>query len=226
MKIAEAQRRQLMLAGLLVVAVAALGWNYRATLFGAAGEEAGRAAADKVAPLDKQLASMLEIPSIPLERPEAEEAYDRQRNLFEYSQSPEAIAAERARKEAERRAEIERAEREARLARERQAEAARRALLPPEPPPPPPPPPPPQAPAFRYTYVAYIAQLEGSEEYLAALQKKEGKPTTAIVKVGDVLDSQFVVKKIDIDQVVVSYTDPRFSDQTQSVRLIPAPPKR
>ena len=64
------------------------------------------------------------------------------------------------------------------------------------------------------------------EEYLAALQKKEGKATTAIVKVGDVLDSQFVVKKIDIDQVVVSYTDPRFSDQTQSVRLIPAPPKR
>jgi hypothetical protein len=137
MKIAEAQRRQLMLAGLLVVAVAALGWNYRATLFGAAGEEAGRAAADKVAPLDKQLASMLEIPSIPLERPEAEEAYDRQRNLFEYSQSPEAVAAERARKEAEHRAEVERVEREARLARERQAEAARRALLPPEPPPPP-----------------------------------------------------------------------------------------
>ena len=223
MKIAEAQRRQLMLAGLLVVAVAALGWNYRTTLFGAGGEEAGRAAADKVAPLDKQLASMLEIPAIPLERPEAEEAYDRQRNLFEYSQSPEAVAAERARKEAEHRAEVERVEREARLARERQAEAARRALLPPQPPPPPPPP---QPPAFRYTYVAYIAQLQENEEYLAALQKKEGKTTTAIVKVGDVLDNQFVVKKIDIDQVVVSYTDPRFSDQTQSVRLIPAPPKR
>jgi hypothetical protein len=225
MKIADAQRRQILLALLLVVAVGALGWNYRAWLFGG-GSAAAPEAADKVAPLDKQLASMLEIPSLPLERPEAEEAYDRQRNLFEYSQSPEAVAAERARQEAERRAEIERVEREARLARERQAEAARRALLPPEPPPPPPPPPPPQPPAFRYTYVAYIAQLQGDEEYLAALQKKEGKATTAIVKVGDVLDSQFVVKKIDIDQVVVSYTDPRFSDQTQSVRLIPAPPKR
>jgi len=218
MKIADAQRRQILLALLLVVAVGALGWNYRAWLFGG-GSAAAPEAADKVAPLDKQLASMLEIPSLPLERPEAEEAYDRQRNLFEYSQSPEAVAAERARQEAERRAEIERVEREARLARERQAEAARRAL-------PPPPPPPPQPPAFRYTYVAYIAQLQGDEEYLAALQKKEGKATTAIVKVGDVLDSQFVVKKIDIDQVVVSYTDPRFSDQTQSVRLIPAPPKR
>jgi len=225
MKIADAQRRQILLALLLVVAVGALGWNYRAWLFGG-GSAAAPEAADKVAPLDKRLASMLEIPSLPLERPEAEEAYDRQRNLFEYSQSPEAVAAERARQEAERRAEIERVEREARLARERQAEAARRALLPPEPPPPPPPPPPPQPPAFRYTYVAYIAQLQGDEEYLAALQKKEGKATTAIVKVGDVLDSQFVVKKIDIDQVVVSYTDPRFSDQTQSVRLIPAPPKR
>ena len=226
MKIAEAQRRQLLLLIALVVAVAALGWNYRASLFGTGGAAEERTAADNVAPLDKKLASMLEIPSIPLERPQADEAYDRQRNLFEYSQSPEAAAAERARKDAERRAEIERAEREARLARERQAEAARRALLPPEPPPPPPPPPPPQPPAFRYTYVAYIAQLQGAEEYLAALQKKEGKPTTAIVKVGDVLDNQFVVKKIDIDQVVVSYTDPRFSDQTQSVRLIPAPPKR
>lgn len=226
MKIAEAQRRQLLLLTFLVVAVAALGWNYRASLFGAGGAAEERTATDKVAPLDKQLASMLEIPAIPLERPEAEEAYDRQRNLFEFSQSPEAVAAERARQEAARRAEVERAEREARLARERQAEAARRALLPPEPPPPPPPPPPPQPPAFRYTYVAYIAQLQGAEEYLAALQKKEGKPTTAIVKVGDVLDNQFVVKKIDIDQVVVSYTDPRFSDQTQSVRLIPAPPKR
>ena len=226
MKIAEAQRRQLLLLIALVVAVAALGWNYRASLFGTGGAAEERTAADNVAPLDKKLASMLEIPSIPLERPQADEAYDRQRNLFEFSQSPEAVAAERARQEAERRAEVERAEREARLARERQAEAARRALLPPEPPPPPPPPPPPQPPAFRYTYVAYIAQLQGAEEYLAALQKKEGKPTTAIVKVGDVLDNQFVVKKIDIDQVVVSYTDPRFSDQTQSVRLIPAPPKR
>ena len=226
MKIAEAQRRQLLLLIALVVAVAALGWNYRASLFGTGGAAEERTAADNVAPLDKKLASMLEIPSIPLERPQADEAYDRQRNLFEFSQSPEAVAAERARQEAERRAEVERVEREARLARERQAEAARRALLPPEPPPPPPPPPPPQPPAFRYTYVAYIAQLQGAEEYLAALQKKEGKPTTAIVKVGDVLDSQFVVKKIDIDQVVVSYTDPRFSDQTQSVRLIPAPPKR
>ena len=226
MKIAEAQRRQFLLLIFLVVAVAALGWNYRASLFGAGGAAEGRTATDNVAPLDKRLASMLEIPSIPLERPQADEAYDRQRNLFEFSQSPEAVAAERARQEAERRAEVERAEREARLARERQAEAARRALLPPEPPPPPPPPPPPQPPAFRYTYVAYIAQLQGAEEYLAALQRKEGKPTTAIVKVGDVLDNQFVVKKIDIDQVVVSYTDPRFSDQTQSVRLIPAPPKR
>ncbi len=226
MKIAEAQRQQVLLLILLVVAVGALGWNYRAALFGKGGVEAAREQADNVAPLDKRLAAMREIPSLPLERPEAEEAYERQRNLFEFSQSPEAVAAERARKEAERRAEIERAEREARLARERQAEAARRALLPPEPPPPPPPPPPPQPPAFRYTYVAYIAQLQGNEEYLAAMQKKEGKPTTAIVRVGDVLDNQFVVKKIDIDQVVVSYTDPRFSDQTQSVRLIPAAPKR
>ncbi|MCU0231106.1 MAG: hypothetical protein MUC67_06975 [Acidobacteria bacterium] len=226
MKIAEAQRRQLLLAGLLLVAVAGLGWNYRATIFGSGSAAAGREAADRVAPLDKQLASMVEIPSIPLDRPGAEEAYDRQRNLFEFSQSPESIAAERARKEAERRAEVERAEREARMARERQAEAARRALLPPEPPPPPPPPPPPQAPAFRYTYVAYIAQLQGAEEFIAVLQKREGKTTTEYVKVGDVLDKQFVVKKADIDQVVVGFTDPRFSDQTQSVRLIPAPPKR
>ena len=226
MKIAEAQRQQVLLLIFLAVAVAALGWNYRAALFGKDAAGAAREQTDTVAPLDKRLAAMLEVPSIPLERPDVEEAYDRQRNLFEFSQSPEAIAAEQARKDAERRAEVERAEREARMARERQVEAARRALLPPEPPPPPPPPPPPQPPAFRYTYVARIAKLQQEEEYLAVLQKKEGKTTTEIVKVGDVLDSQFVVKKIDIDQVVVSYTDPRFSDQTQSVRLIPAAPKR
>jgi len=224
MKIAEAQRRQLLLLIALVVAVAALGWKLPASLFGTGGAAEERTVADNVAPLDKKLASMLEIPSIPLERPAGGRGLRRQRNLFEFSQSPEAVAAERARQEAERRAEVERVEREARLARERQAEAARRALLPPEPPPPPPPlllrsrrrsatPTSPTSPSSR-----------APEEYLAALQKKEGKPTTAIVKVGDVLDNQFVVKKIDIDQVVVSYTDPRFSDQTQSVRLIPSPP--
>ncbi len=225
MKIAQANQRQAMLLAVLAIAVVALGWSYRGLILGTSASPDGKGGnkAEAVAPLDARLQTMSKIEPIPIERPDAEGIYDRQRNLFEYGQSPEALAAERARKEAERRAEIERREREAQMAKQREAEAARRAL---EPPRPPPPPPPPQPPPFRYTYVAYIAQLAGAQEYLAALQKREGKTTTAVVKVGDVIDDQFVVKKIDFDQVVVSYTDPRFKDQTQSVRLIPTPPKR
>lgn len=225
MKSAPANRRQGLLLAILAVAIAVLGWNYRGLVLGS-GEPHGEGRggkAETVAPLDSRLEAMREITPIPIERPESEGIYDRQRNLFEYGQSPEALAAERAREEAARRAELERKEREAQMAKQREVEAARRAL---EPPRPPPPPPPPQPPSFRYTYVAYIAQLSGAQEYLAALQKREGKTTTAVVKVGDVLDDQFVVQKIDFDQVVVSYTDPRFKDQTQSVRLIPTPPKR
>lgn len=225
MKIAQASRRQGLLLATLLVAVAVLAWNYRGVILGkrAPRGENGGEKAETVAPLDARLEALNKISPIPIERPATEGIYDRQRNLFEYGQSPEALAAERAREEAARRAEIERQEREVQMAKQREVEAARRSL---EPPRPPPPPPPPQPPPFRYTYVAYIAQLSGAQEYLAALQKREGKTTTAVVKVGDVIDEQFVVKKIDFDQVVVSYTDPRFKDQTQSVRLIPTPPKR
>ncbi|MBP7149419.1 MAG: hypothetical protein KBD01_17955 [Acidobacteria bacterium] len=217
------RKRQTRLLALLALLLVPLLITYRGALFGGSKPQASAPGA-AVGALPGTLASLGQLPGIPLEKPDSGDDYRPVRNLFDFSQSPDEIAAQKARKEAAERARVEAEKRE----KERQVAEAKRREEERINPPPPPPPPKPVPPSFDFSYTGLITRLTEQQEQLAVLQKKGTAPGAEplIVKLGETIDNKFVVQKIDLDTLVIGYTDPRFRDQTQTVRLQGATTKK
>ena len=207
-------RRLRLLLGLLFVLLLVALWTNRRLLLPSIGG-AARAAED-VAGLDAQLQRLARLPDIPLDRPTVESAFLGKRNLFDFTSSPEALAAEAERRRqqeelARRRQEqlVEQAE------RRRQELATRKAEARPRKPPPP---------EFRYRYLAYFRKMSENGDFIAVLQKQGARgPEQVIVGRGEKIGDQFVVRDINEDEIVIGYTDPRYQDQTKRVRIVEAP---
>ncbi len=167
--------------------------------------------------LGERLNAMRALPEFELDRPLVGADYTGSRNLFSYSQSPAA-----ARKDEEQKRRKEQQAAKARTAQELRRQ--RNAKLPPPKPQKPRDPPPPD---FRYGYIGYFSVLTQPVSYMAVLTKsgQGGKGAEAkkdnmrVVTVGDIVDDAFVVKKIDMDVLVVGYTNPKFREKTKTVKL-------
>jgi type IV secretory pathway VirB10-like protein len=215
----EKRTRNLLI--LLAILLAAAVYTNSGWLFEDAEDEASSERSE--ISLGERLDTLKELPEIPLDRPYSAEDYSAQRNLFDFTKSPEQIAAEKAREEQrQRQAELQRKkrqeQRERQQAREERTERRQRQKAKKDRVPPPP--------DFQYTYVAYMSHLKGKEEALAVLVKGSGsrdpkKENIRIVRNGEILDDDFVIKQIDLDNLVIGYTDDRYDGQTRRVELIP-----
>lgn len=205
-------RRQRILLGILgLMAVAAL-WFERDTFFGGGANR--QSMGKDVADLDERLKLLRELPSLQLSRPNKGESFRGKRDLFDFTTSPEALAAERQRREVQKKQEEVRQVQMAKAAEVREQQLR-------ENPPPPPRPVEPPPPAFNYGYQAYIQKrMADADVFVAFLMKKgpEGKEPLP-VEVGDTIDDTFVVKSIDEDSLVVGYTNPRFTTKTETVKI-------
>ncbi len=166
--------------------------------------------------LGGRFASLKALPAIALDRPVAGADYMRARDLFAFTDSPEALA----RKAALERRKVEQVEAARKKREARAREQATRALQPRTPPPPRMPPPP----DFHYTYVGHIGYLLQPMSRFAVLTKagtagKAKKSDMRVVRVGEIIDNDFVVKKIDMDSLTIGYTNPKFREKTKTVKL-------
>ncbi|RMG49166.1 MAG: hypothetical protein D6718_00205 [Acidobacteria bacterium] len=209
-------KKRAIYSAVLAVLLVALAYQYRGLLVPRGGEEL----ADPLAGLDEKLRAMAELPRIEVEKAAAGWRYVKARNPFEYGEDP-AMAELRRRRERERKrqqAELERKRQEAEQARrEAQAKA------------PPPPPPAPRPPDFGYEYIGRVTVLGNPQRYVAILNKKGAgsgkridKENLRHVVAGEIIDDQFVIEKIDLDSIVIGFTDPRFSGQTKTLQLVPS----
>lgn len=205
----DARRRNVLL-GLFVVAVAVAGWQYRDALMpGDAG-----AAAPGLVISDPRIQQLAALPEIPVERQGTTREYSPRRNLFDFAPDPVAVEAERRRREQRRKLAEERKQKEEKRRQAARARKQARAASGEKPLPPPP--------SFSYTYVGYARPVADERGFIAFLVKKGAKtPRPVPVRVGDIVDDKFVVKRIDLDQVVIGYTDERYRGRTKAVKLVP-----
>ncbi len=202
--------RQRVLLLVLLALVLVAGWWYRDLLMPrSAGAKAGGFTIT-----DPRIQLLAQLPDIPVHHRGAADRYTPRRNLFDFAPDPVAVEAERRRREqrrklVEERRQKEQARREQAKARKRgQAVAAGKSL----------PPPPP----FSYTYVGYARPVADERGFIAFLAKKGARtPRPEAVRVGDIVDDKFVVKRIDLDQVVIGYVDERYRGRTKAVKLVP-----
>jgi hypothetical protein len=195
----------------MVLAAAFAVWSYRDVL-GAKPASDTTAREIDVAKLSADLMELDAMPALQITRADGGDAFELRRRVFDYTESPESVAAERERRE--------QAEAQARREMERQIKIQEeQAKLPP---PEPPPPPPPQAPTFPFVYFGQVIQNEGGEQILACLQRSGGakKDKFEWVRVGDIVDNTFVIKKIEKESLTVGYTNPTFKDMSSTIQLI------
>ena len=207
-------RRTRALVGLLVVLGLIAAWVNRGLLMPAGG--AGGAVAEDVAGLDERLRTLAALPEIPLDRPNVESSFLGKRNLFDFTTSPEALAAEAARRRQQEQIARQRQEKLAEEAQRRRTEMATRAATsqPRKPPPP----------EFRYKYLAYFRKMSDSGEFIAVLQRQgTNGPVQVLVAEGETMDRKFVVRDINEDRIVIGYTDARYEDQSKTVRIVESP---
>lgn len=205
--------RQRNLLIVLVLLVAVLGYTYRdAFMPSSVGK---RAASDSLENLDARLQTLQGLPAIELDRPLSLQGYEPKRDLFDFTTSPEALAAERENRRRQAEQQQMRQEQLAKNAEKRQEALARQAEREPVKRDPPPP-------RFDYTYRASIIEQAGAERILAALSKRGGgkKDIQLLVEEGETIDEEFVVKDITEDAVTIAYTDPRFKGKSTTVKLI------
>ena len=207
-------RRTRVLLGLLGVLVVVALWTNRGLLLPSIGGPAR--VAEDVAGLDAQLKRLARLPEIPVDRPSDESAFLGKRNLFDFTSSPEALAAEAARRRAQQEQVRQRQQQLVEEAERRREElATRQARARPAKPPPP---------EFRYRYLAYFRKMSENGDFIAVLQKRGAKgPEQVIVASGEKIGDQFVVKSINEDEIVIGYTDPRYQDQSKRIRIVEAP---
>lgn len=209
----DPRRTRLLLGVLAVLAIVAL-WVNRGLLLPSIGGPAK--VAEDVKDLDARLKTLAALPEIPIDRPSVESAFLGKRNLFDFTSSPEALAAEAARRRAQQEQARQRQQQlEQAAERRRQEIATRQADARPRKPPPP---------EFRYRYLAYFRKMSGNGDFIAVLQKPGAKGAEqVIVGEGEKIGEQFVVKNINEDEIVIGYTDPRYQDQSKRVRIVEAP---
>lgn len=200
--------RKKFLIGVLVVLMLYTGWVYRGALIPAWG---GEDLDSGIAGIDPSLQALQELPVIPVNRPTTN-SYRPGRNLFAFGEDPR-LAAER--RKQERDLERKRIEAQAKADERKQQQQQRQAAVKR-------PPPKPRAPEVRFSYMGYIGELGSELDYMAVLQqgRSSKKEDLRVVRIGEVIDEQFVVKSIDIDSVEIGYTDPRFKDQTKKLELV------
>ncbi len=207
-------RRTRTLVGLLVVLGLVALWVNRGLLM---PSDAGRGAvAEDVAGLDERLRTLASLPEIPLDRPNVESSFLGKRNLFDFTTSPEALAAEAARRRQQEMLAKQRQQQLVEEAQRRRTEMASRAAnsQPRKPPPP----------EFRYKYLAYFRKMSDNGEFIAVLQKPgTGRPIQVLVAEGETLERKFVVREISEDWIVIGYTDARYKDQSKTVRIVESP---
>jgi len=168
--------------------------------------------------LGERLDALKKIPVVPVNRPVIAAVYHGRRDLFAYSENPDVV---RERAEAQRLREQQRVKQQ-KVQEERRKKAQERARTNPAKPAQPRTPPPPD---FRYQYVGFIGRFTEPMEYLAILTKASAskdvkKADIETVRAGEIIDDKFVIKKIDIDSLVVGYTDPKYRGKTKTVKLI------
>ncbi len=180
------------------------------------GEDAAaKARANALAGLDERLRAILALDPPREAVAEAMMDYEHRRNLFEYAPSPEELAR-RLKQEEDRQKRIE-AERNRpkpppRVQR-RQAKVDR-------------PPPAATPPAFSYSYIGRMGPVGHPEKQIAVLTKTgKSDGETYLAQVGEVLDEKFVIRGFDLDELTIGYTDPRFSERTQKIKM-PQPKKK
>lgn len=221
------RQRNLLVIGLVVTA-----WGSWILLSGDEPGVPGTSSAQRSS--DRKSAAALTADKVPvvvsaLGIPGPAETFERERNLFEYAQSPEELA----RIEAQRRLAAEEAQRRAQEAADaaaRQAEAERLRLeqererqrllalekvkqpvIPPKPVPP----------SFPYQYVGTIGPVDAPFAILTGPDKQY-----RYIRAGDTIDREFKLEYIAERRLDLSYTDPRFQDQfTQVQRLSDATPR-
>ncbi len=206
---AGAGRQRVLLLVLLVLVLVA-GWWYRDVFMPEAVDQ--RPGGFTIT--DPKIQLLAQLPDIPVHRTGGAEAYTPKRNLFDFAPDPVALEAERRRREkrqklAEERKKREQEQRSRAKARKRGDAVAGKKSLPPPP-------------SFSYTYVGYARPVADERGFIAFLVKKGSKtPHPVAVRVGDIVDEKFVVKRIDLDQVVIGYTDERYRGRTKAVKLVP-----
>ncbi|MDQ7008187.1 MAG: hypothetical protein Q9Q40_13250 [Acidobacteriota bacterium] len=168
--------------------------------------------------LGERLDALANLPPVLVDRPTTSADYAGSRNIFDYSTNPEVLRERRLQQLAREAARKKQQERQKELVQQRQRQAA----LNPRPPAPPRAAPPPD---FRYQYVAYIGRFTEPMEFLAVLtragaSKDIKRADIRTVRVGEIIDNKFVVKKIDIDSMTIGYTDPKFREKTKTVKLV------
>ncbi len=206
-------RTRLLILALIIVVAAAVWMN--APGFSGLGGDDDTEKAELT--LSERLATLKALPAIAVDRPLGAAALGAGRNLFNYTESPEAVRLKEKKKRDQQQRRAAEVERQQERERVRQEEAKRN----PRPKPPKRTPPPPN---FNYTYVGYIGAVQ-EEDYVAVLakpgaSKKPKKEDLRVVKIGDVIDEQFVIKKIDLDTVTVGYTNPAHRGKTKPIDLV------
>ncbi|MGH9388282.1 MAG: hypothetical protein ACRD1Z_01610 [Vicinamibacteria bacterium] len=138
------------------------------------------------------------------------------RNLFNYTRSPEEIAAEKA--EAERLGTLaeearRRREEDERRRAEEQARIAEQNRLNPPPPAAPIPPP------VSLKFIGYMGEPKDPKDRLVVFQDSGGGGDIYIARMGEVVADNFKVMDIDFEAVTLGFVDARFKDMKRTLRM-------
>jgi hypothetical protein len=198
------ERRQKILLGILAMLALILAWRWLGSpgspLGGArdAGATAGGLGADQQ--LIQGLPELKVHTSLGV-------AYAPQRNLFDFTKCQAEIQAEEERQRKAREAKVLKAKR-AEEQRKRQVEAKREAEGPRVVTP--------RAPEPRFTYLGYLGELE---DKIAIFEKRGSEGEIMLAKVGDVVETEFVVREIDWDRVELGFTRPEFAEGQKTLPM-------
>lgn len=200
------ERRQKILLGILAVLVLVLAWRWLASPGSPLGGSPGGGAAVGGLGADQQLIQGL--PELRIHG-SLDVAYAPQRNLFDFSKCEAEIKAEEERQRRAREARVLKARR-AEEQRQRQTEAeAQRADREPRVVQP-------RAPEPRFTYLGYLGELE---DKIAIFEKRGSEGEIMLAKVGDVVETEFVVRQIDWDRVELGFTRPEFAEGQKTLPM-------
>lgn len=198
-------RQKVLLVILGIAAVVLVIW-YRHALFPTKTEESGITEIKT----ETVVRPWKDLPELVLVHESQREGFQEKRNLFDFGPSPDQMRAERERLAAQARA-MEAAKKQAEI----QQKIAEQRAKNPEPPKPPPPPPKPVPPSFPYTFIGRI----GSVKDALAVLKGVGQTKVMTVRAGETIDNKFVIKKVDLDELIIGYTDSNFAANTETVKM-------
>jgi hypothetical protein len=200
------EKRQKVLLGVLAVLVLILAWRWLGSpgsLLGGA-REAGAGAGG----LGSEYQLIVALPELRVHT-SLGVAYAPQRNLFDFTKCQAQIKAEedaqRRRRQAQELRKQQLAEKKEREAAAAQNRAAREptAVKP-------------RAPEPRFTYLGYLGELE---DKIAIFEKRGSEGEIMLAKVGDVVETEFVVRQIDWDRVELGFTRPEFAEGQKTLPM-------